>query len=197
MVWVPYQNASFNQALIFMEAGPADAYDNNYQYDNGKSLMHDRSVGSTGMMANVFTSSGDEVLQAASFYVLRNTEVDYTVSVYKDISRSKDPMSGDLIYSESGTTTYSGYYTVDLDDDVYLEAGTRFSIVVSLTSSDGSEVYLPIDTRERVNNDGLYSISESVAHPGQSFISSDGRSWKDISSDHMSNVRLKAFTSDI
>ncbi len=197
MVWIPYQNASFGQSVIFLEAGSADAYDNNYQYDNGKSLMHDRSVGSTGMMANVFTSNGDEVLQATSFYVLRNTEADYTISVYKDLTNSKDPTSGQLVSSASGTTTYSGYYTVDLDDDVYLDAGTKFSIVVSLTSSDGSDIYLPIDTRERVNDEGLYVIYESVAHPGQSYISSDGRSWKDISSDHKSNVRLKAFTSDI
>jgi len=197
MIWISYQNASFNHSVIFLEAGPVDAYDNNYQYDNGKSIMHDRTVGSTGMMANVFTSSGDEVLQAASFYVLRNTEVDYTVSIYRDLTNSKDPTSGQLVSSVFGTTTYGGYHTVDLDNDVYLDAGTKFSIVVSLTSSDGSDIYLPIDTRERINEDGLYSISETVAYPGQSFISSNGVSWDDISSDHRSNVRLKAFTSDI
>jgi C1A family cysteine protease len=197
MLWISYQNASFSPGFMFFEAGSSDEYDNNYQYDNGKSILHDVSLGSTSQMANVFTSDDSEILEAASFYVLRNTEVDYTVSVYTDLNDPNDPTSGILMSTQSGTTSYSGYYTVELDDEVYLNPGSEFSVVVSLTSNDDSDVYLPIDTRERVVEEDLFFIFETVAHPGQSFISSDGESWEDISDDYRSNVRVKAFTSDI
>jgi hypothetical protein len=86
-------------------------------------------------------------------------------------------------------------YTVDLPEKVSLSDGDKFSVVIRIQDMDQGDVYIPVDTTEIYKRGGLrYLAYYTTAHSGESLVSADGVSWKDISSDGHSNVRIKAFT---
>ena len=198
--WISYWSTGMSPMTAF-DAAPVDAVNENiYQYDGGISLGQNVALGNYGAMANVFTASGDEVPESASFYVAENAGVEYTVSLYIDLSDPSDPTSGDLISSVSGMSQFAGMTKVMFDSDVVLEEGTTFSIVVELYDTSGY-VSLALDTSVDVY-DGydfsrIWAESRTTSHPGESFISPDGKEWMDIGSNGTTNVRVKAYTCNL
>ena len=197
--WISYWSAGLSPMTAF-DAAPVDAVEDNiYQYDGGISLGQNVALGNYGAMANVFTASGNEVLESASFYVPENAGVDYTVSVYMNLKDPSDPTSGDLVSSVHGASQFAGMTKVQFDSDVIIMEGTEFSIVVELYDA-GRYVSLALDTSADVY-DGydfsrIWAESRTTSHPGESFISPDGKKWMDIGSHGFTNVRVKAYTSD-
>ena len=187
--------------MTAFDAAPVDAVEDNiYQYDGGISLGQNVALGNYGAMANVFTASGNEVLESASFYVPENAGVDYTVSVYMNLKDPSDPTSGDLVSSIHGASQFAGMTKVQFDSDIIIMEGTEFSIVVELYDA-GRYVSLALDTSADVY-DGydfsrIWAESRTTSHPGESFISPDGKKWMDIGSHGFTNVRVKAYTSDL
>jgi len=195
--WLSYYDESV-RLVVFFFVESADNYDHNYEYDGGGSTNNNMTLGPEGYMANAFTASGDQVLKAVSFFMMQNSNVDYTVRIYKDLKDPNDPTSGKVVSTISGKTDCAGYYTIPLSTAVDLDKGETFSVVVYGVSSGGEDLYLPIDTDEVRSMSGLSWITyDTFASTGQSFISSDGSEWTDIGSDGSSNVRIKAFTDDI
>ena len=85
----------------------------------------------------------------------------------------------------------SGYHTVRLTRNVPLSGGERFSVAVRVTTP-GFLNPVAVESREAGYTE------KADAEPGQSFISADGVSWTDLttqSGHEKSNVCLKAFTS--
>ena len=110
-----------------------------------------------------------------------------------------DPTSGDLVSSVHGASQFAGMTKVQFDSDVIIMEGTEFSIVVELYDA-GRYVSLALDTSADVY-DGydfsrIWAESRTTSHPGESFISPDGKKWMDIGSHGFTNVRVKAYTSD-
>ncbi|WP_405294288.1 C1 family peptidase [Methanobrevibacter sp.] len=155
-------------------------YDKNYQYDVGKTdYLFDTK--DTVWYKNMFTSTDNEYLAAVSTYFEKTTEWDLSVYV-----------NGNLKTAKSGKSA-PGYYTIDLDDFIPLDAGDAFEVLFKI----------------RVDGDAGVPISEIVLlnsklyHEGISFISYDGKSWKDLYDyegtypDHVYNSQvacIKAFT---
>lgn len=97
--------------------------------------------------ANVFTVTGssDQKLKAVSFAtrdVLRN----YDIKIYKNPEKQRqsntsdttlryNPESGELVGETTGKTSYAGYYTVDLPQNINFSVGDVFSVVVSFDES--------------------------------------------------------------
>ena len=140
--WVSYEDASIgymgnstNRYFYTFDATSASEEDNNYQYDG----LTDYYYCGMQTAANVFTAksgSAYEVLKEVSFLV-EDTNYNYTVQVYTNLSSTSAPTDGVLAASVSGTVEYAGYHLVSLGEQIQLRAGERFAIVVTTDSSYG------------------------------------------------------------
>lgn len=196
--WISYEDHAFSMTGTGRDHAwaykvvPASKYHYNYQYDGGINV-DTYDVASGGAIANVFTVKGGtprEKLKAVSFN-LNDTNVNYSIQVYANPTNAANPASGTPLLKtpKTGHTTYTGYYTIDLDEPVSLAAGTRFAVVVTLSHSNGADVSVFVDS---TYDDG-WSHFHSEVYPGLSFARSGG-TWVDLAYDDESSVRLKAFT---
>jgi uncharacterized protein YjdB len=199
--WISYEdnaftNSTYSKAFVF-DFEATDNYDHNYQYD-GSCGYSWSDVSSGGSIANIFTASGNsagaEQIDAVSF-ALYGVNVNYSIQIYKDITDQTDPTSGTAVFAtpKVGSTTFTGYYTVPLDETVAISEGEKFSVVVTLTKSNGNAIsYFRDETYQNSN----WIKFTSATSAGQSFekFSSSG-SWSDLNYSG-ATARIKAFTSD-
>lgn len=187
--YLSYYDAVLDTGAAYVGGDPS-TYDTVYQYDPlgwCGSYKPSGSVNNTAWMANVFTASENSNLRAVSFYAggVGNT---YSISVYT--GSNAGPISGTkVIDGQTGNLQAPGYYTVPLSSPVVLTSGQSFSVVVRLTTPSYDS---PIAVEKRIVD---YSDKAS-ASSGQSYFSSDGASWTDMTTvEANANVCLKAFAS--
>ena len=217
--WVSYYDASvaastgnsISGRVTVFDFGPADDFDNNYEYDGAAVLgyMNDALEDGRGVStlsadsstrrwyANVFTAkAGDsvrctELLRAVSTYTYR-AGVSYTVRVYTDLTDASDPASGVLAAETAGSFPQAGYHTVRLPEAVELREGESFSVVFCVGMASDSSVFVP----SCYTSSGWYCTNETLT--GQSFVALDGSTWHDCRSlKNQPNVRIKAFTDTV
>lgn len=152
--WVSYDTKIYDNYVFFYDAIPAeDDYDNNYQYDGGTRTLAWDSVPAHGQVANVFTAKADakgEYLKAVSFALSANSNVDYTIQIYKNVVGSDSPVAG-AEYTPArttGRTGAAGYMTIPLAAPVPLASGEKYSVVITFDTADGTSVNLEYDTDE-------------------------------------------------
>ena len=182
LFYISYEDApNLNGNAYFYDYGMGDNYDYNYQYDGGVGL----STYSVANAANVYTANSAETLKAVGFYT-EDVQYTCTIKIYKNCTGN--PVSGTLVSNQTATEPYAGFHTVVLDTPVDLNAGDTYSVVVYQTTSNGTP---------KVPVDGSFSWSwltgVSSAKTGQSFISSNGSYWQDVSTSGY-NCRIKAYT---
>ena len=179
--------ANTDDNVVFMGAEPTSNYDNIYQYDPFGYVENYGFGKNVGWFSNVFTAKGNEVLKASSFYVFKpNTS--YELYVYLNPT-GKNPESGKLVGVKKGIISTEGYKTIKLINAIPLIKNHKFSVVVKLLTPNYNK---PITIEYPMSD---YS-SKATAKPGESYISSNGISWKDMTSViSKANVCLKAFTS--
>ncbi len=185
--YVSYYDSIIGKDNAVYTAENLSNFDSVYQYDP---LGWVRSFGyaqnTYAWAANIFTAEEDETLNAVSFYTT-DSGSEYEVYIYTDPVSGPVNSEGPEAY-ENGTFTYAGYHTVRLDQGVPLKEGQNFSVVLRLSAPEyGYPVALecPVDG---------YS-SQASSSSGESYISSDGLSWVDLSSVvENSNACIKAFT---
>lgn len=185
--WISYYDTvlALDEGAVFTAGTTAD-YQTIYQYDTfGATSALGYTSSNTAWCANMFTSDKVQLLNAVSTYFLANGTT-YELYIYTNCSASS-PRSGTLAYSKSGTANYAGYHTIVLDQPVSLSAGQVFSIVFKLTTPNYSypiPIELPISGY----------CSSATASAGQSFCSSTGSSWSDVTSYYPgTNVCVKGF----
>jgi len=155
-----------------------------YQYDplGSTTFAYVGGAGNTKWGANIFTATSNKRLTSVAFYAA-TVNTSYGVYIYDTFFGGS---FSDLLGSKSGTVTYPGYHTIDLDSSVRLTSGDDFAVVVKFTTP-GYNWPIPIE----------YPISgysdAATANPGESYASSDGTSWTDITSIWSNtNVCIKA-----
>lgn len=205
--WISYEDTNFTKdsAKAFAyQFESADNYDHNYQYDGTAGAMISKSQKDTGFrvasgdsIANIFRVPEDieeegQDLKAVSF-ALYALNVDYSIQIYRHVTDRTNPTSGVAALEKpvEGKTSYIGYYTVKLGEEVPLEPGEVFSVVVTLQKENQEKISYFVD---RTYQNGSWITFENHTEPGQSFCSEDGK-WKDLNSDAVS-ARVKAFTKD-
>jgi hypothetical protein len=170
-------------------AEPADNFDHNYQYDTLGWTESAGLGGQSAYFANIFTAQGQEQISAVSFYT-PVVDTSYRISVYVDPSNGPTGSSGANTVTQ-GTIAIPGYHTIRLDEAVPVSPGQRFSVVVEL---DTPGTRFPIAIESPIHG---YS-GRATAQSGQSFVSSDGYEWTDLTKLYGgSNVCLKVFTDDL
>lgn len=199
-LWISYYDKALTMsdaaALVF-DSEAANNYDHNYQYD-GSAVFAAYPVTSGGSISNIYKatgnqSGGNESLKAVSF-ALHDTNINYSIQIYKNLTNLSNPTSGTPMISgtKSGTTKYTGIYTIPLDNPITLEEGSTFSIVIQLTRVGGGSIYYFVDT----DFDGGWVNFTNATEAGQSFYkNSAGGSWVDGNANGYT-ARIKAFTVD-
>ena len=178
---------------VFTAESPTN-YNHIYQYDPLGMVEQYYFSGTpkTGWMANVFTSTRTETLSAVSFYTT-DTNTAYQVYVYKNPNSGPVLNSGGAAWSGSGTFGNAGYHTVTVSPGVSLTSGDKFSVVVKLTNP----TFYYWAATEYYNTSAFYKSSKATASAGQSYYSTGGTSWTDLTTVlTKSNFCIKAFTND-
>lgn len=194
-------NANRARAYVF-DFEPGDNYDYNYQYDGSAgayNASYSKSaltrIDSGASIANVFTvqnlgNGHTEQLKAVSF-ALYDTAVSYSIQIYKNLSDGANPMSGvpQLATPVTGSTSYAGYYTIPLEQQVLLKEGENFSVVVTLSKESGEQINFFVD---KTYQNGSWVSFVNEVEEGQSFRYIDG-GWQDMAVNGVT-ARVKAFT---
>lgn len=133
--WMSYESVSLSESAWFFDVNTIndEEYDNNYQLDGG--LESWRNPYTT--VSNVYTVSpkngvASEILKAVSFSCMKTAGVSYSIDVYTDL-QGNNPASGTLCTEAhtEGTTTYAGIYTIPLANEIELQAGSSFAVVIN------------------------------------------------------------------
>ena len=186
-IYISYDDVNIcKEAIVYTRLADADNYDNIYQSD---------ILGWVGQMgfdkdcayfANVYEPKKDETLKAISFYATGDN-TSFTVFVVTDYEDRKSLNSGRKEVGK-GETRYAGYYTVDLDQDIMLEKGKKYAIIVSVkTPGSTKPIAIECDAGERTENLDLTD--------GEGYMSLYGEVWHSAE-EADANICLKAFTDD-
>jgi len=185
--YVSYDDSNIcSKSIVYTKLAEPDNYDNIYQSD---------ILGWVGQMgfdkeeayfANVYTAENDEVLKAVSFYATGpDTSFSvYVVTDYEDMSS----LNGGRRQIGKGETRYAGYYTVDINQDIELNKGQKYAIIVSI-KTPGSERPIAIEC------DGGDRTANLDLSDGEGYVSLYGEVWYSAEESD-TNVCLKAFTDD-
>jgi len=169
--------------VVFTGIEEPDNYDKIYQTDK---LGYIGQIGygeDTAYFANVYTTSGDEILEAVSFYATdQNTT--YEVYVIKTFTDKKDFNKMEL--AARGSFDYGGYYTVKLENPVKLN-GT-YAVAVKIITQNS---LYPVAAEFMKDEPWLNTVDTS---DGIGYMSYDGSAWDRSEEVLEANVCLKAFT---
>lgn len=187
--YISYYDTSlaYKTMYAFLTPERSTNYDAVYQYDAlGCISSTGWSSYESGWGANIFVADRDENIAAVGFYAL-TPNTSYTIYIYTGAA-SNSPRSGTLAHSQSGSTDTAGYFTIPLSKSVAVRSGTRFSVVISLTTPGYN---FPIAYEYAISG---YS-SAATASPGESFYSKTGTSWIDFTEyDVTANFCCKVYT---
>lgn len=183
--YVSYEDSNLgNNNIVYTRLDETDNYRTIYQSDM---LGWVGTLGykePSAWFANVYTAGQDEILRAVSFYATgEHTTYDlYAVPEYYGPEALEQPM-----YLGSGYCEDSGYYTVDIPEMIRLRAGSRFAVMVRITT-EGSERPIAIEFAASDLTSGA-DLSD-----GEGYISYDGSQWTSAETEYGCNLCLKAFT---
>jgi C1A family cysteine protease len=122
---------------------------------------------------NAFTASSSGVLTSVTFYTTTDA-VSYTVKVYRSFTGGQ---LQDEAASQTGTISYSGYHTIDLNTPVSLTEGSPFYLYLSLTN--GGVAFDRTSDVPVLLGGSSRTIVQSIAHPGESYYMNGG-TWTDL-----------------
>lgn len=202
-IWISYYDATIYQdPVVFNVAASAGNYDNNYQYDGGVGIQasavgyYDNPDPVSKKMANVYTADSSEALKAVSFYTCE-TNVGYSVEVYKLNTGATSPVEGTLMSTKNGYERYMGYHTINLDNTVGLNAGDNFSVVVTLYRASGRvSTMIDISNYPFGSSTPIYSYASANKGESYAYDSYYNRWGALVVNGSYSNYRIKAFTDE-
>ncbi|HJJ48236.1 MAG TPA: Ig-like domain-containing protein [Methanocorpusculum sp.] len=190
-IWVSYNEPTIYDA-VFIDVIPEalKGYDFIYQYDGGVVNKEDgqqyKSENSI-TARNIFTATGNHVLNAVSFET-ENPNLDYTIEIVKN---------GKTVSTTAGSLVYEGYYMIPLTDSVCVVDKEEFEVRVTLKNNGYGAVSFPADTTKSVFSDtGLQKHYTSMTTGTQSsYWDTHNGKWIDITR-YGDNFRIKAFAKD-
>lgn len=172
--------------VVYTGIESVDNYDNIYQSDLcgwiGQLGYNKDSI----YGANVYTAKGNETLTAASFYATgKDSQYElYIVRQFEDESSLED-----MIPVASGKLSNAGYYTIDFNQGIEVEAGERYAIVLHIITP-GSVHPMAIE----------YTADEAtenvILDDGESYISPNGVKWTSADTVEECNLCIKAFSNN-
>ena len=202
--WVSYEDTCMAEYVLQGELARSD--EEIHQFDE-TGWSNSMSLGGTGgYLANTFTSARPETLDRIMFCTT-GRDAYWRAEVYLNPTDASDPRSGELVASQEGWSTWSGYHTVALDAPVALSAGDAFAVVLYV---DNASYPYPIAVETFTPDPELAGMVptsvgyDDAGNPEVSLVSSDGQTWENpagygrdlpiLSYSYVTNVCLKALT---
>lgn len=184
---ISYYDATLSQTAGYTVRSTEGCY-KNYTYNGAE---WNTSIGTYGTLqaANVFTSGGYEKLDAVGVTTV-GSAVKTTIKIYKNIPDGyTTPIEGTLVSTTEKIIDNEGFHTVYLDDEISLEPGERFSVVVEHKNTLQTVTYIPVERNTKEYQS--YSSRE-----GESFINygTSKTGWKSATDRNVYNVFVQAFT---
>lgn len=191
-IWISYYDRSLEDFAVF-ELDDADEHEKIYQYDSfipiqTLSAYDSPDEDGPSYIADIFTADEASQISAVGTYIY-NADTSYEITVYSGLKDKTNPSSGIPSSVTKGKCDLTGFFTLDLDEPIFIESGESFSVVVKLYCED-SPFVIPIESSLYVEDiDGLkYDLnpyakdSKIIEYTGenQSFYSSDGIEWNDV-----------------
>ena len=197
--WISYEDHAINDAEVTAFEAKAAEQGHAYQHDGGQGFAY-TSVGRGGGIASSFavpSGSGKLPEQLKSVGLMfGSTNVSYSIQVYANVTNPSDPTSGTpmLATPVQGTTTFAGYYDVELPDGIILAPGSQFSVVASNITRQGYSSTMVLVDSTMVLEDLMSCVS--ACEENETFQrDSASDPWIDCdTSDAV--IRMKAFTVD-
>ena len=182
--YVSYDDVNICQeTVVYSKLAEPDDFDHIYQSDLLGWVGQMGFSQDSAYFANCYSVGHREDLSAVSFYA---TGPDTTFSIYL-VRHFKDKKSlNDRMLVGEGQTRYAGYYTVKFDEDIPLDEGEKFAVIVNI-KTPGSErpIAIECDDGERTEN---LNLSD-----GEGYMSLYGEVWHRAENSDC-NICLKAFT---
>ena len=179
--WLSYADtAGGNAGYSFEDAVPADTYSNVFYHDE----FGDVDEWSAPYAFNAFTPAVRQVLKSVQFWTQADN-AGYTIRIYDTFAGGT--LSNQLV-STTGTIAFAGQHTIDLPTQVTVNANDPFYVYLHITN--GGSYPQAFDYAA-----GGYA-SASTASAGQSYFSSFGISWTDLTTyfDPTANFAIKALS---
>jgi C1A family cysteine protease len=136
-------------------------------------------------MSNMFQAKKNETLKAVSFYSV-DSVFTYTLYIYTKVNNT-DPTKGTLAYKKSGKIKSPGYFTLPINN-IPIKKGQKFAVVIKAKTKTHT---WPAAVEYYYNG----YCSDADANAGESWISSNGKKWSDLTKVYKSsaNFCIKAF----
>lgn len=172
--------------VVYTRIDNTDNYQNIYQSDlcgwvGQLGYNRDNIYG-----ANVFTAGGDEELVAASFYAT-GKDSEYELYVVQDFE-DRESLEH-MIPVASGKLSNAGYYTVDFNQGISLDAGEHYAIVLHIITP-GSVHPLAIEFAADEATENV------ILDDGESYISANGTNWVSADTVQPCNLCIKGFSNN-
>lgn len=172
--------------VVYTRIDNTDNYQNIYQSDlcgwvGQLGYNRDNIYG-----ANVFTAGGGEELVAASFYAT-GKDSEYELYVVQDFE-DRESLEH-MIPVASGKLSNAGYYTVDFNQGISLDAGERYAIVLHIITP-GSVHPLAIEFAADEATENV------ILDDGESYISANGTNWVSADTVQPCNLCIKGFSNN-
>ena len=170
--------------VVYSRIDSTDNYDHIYQSDLcgwiGQLGYNKESI----FGANVYTAQSDEILRAISFYATgKNSEYElYVVPYFED----EDSLNNKIPVA-SGKLTNAGYYTVDFKQEIMIEEGQRYAIILRIVTPDAVH---PLAIEYAADK----ATANVILTDGEGYISANGFEWENVKNVIDCNLCLKAFS---
>lgn len=173
--------------IVYTGIEEADNYDNIYQSDLcgwvGKLGYGREDI----YGANVFTANQPETVTAASFYATA-ADTSYELYIVKNFQDEESFANKTLV--AQGSLEQAGYYTIDFDKEIYVEAGERYGVVLYIKTT-GATMPLAIeyDSKDK-------ALDNVDLEDGEGYISYNGTRFVNVKEQKDCNLCIKAFTNN-
>lgn len=172
--------------VVYTRIDETDNYDHIYQSDLcgwvGQLGYNKDSI----YGANVYTATGAEELAAAGIYA---TGKDSQYELYVVQNFEDEESLEHMIPVASGKLSNAGYYTIDFNQKIAVEAGERYAIVLHIITPNSIHPmaieYAADDVTKNV-----------VLDDGESYISANGLNWASVDTVAECNLCIKAFSNN-
>lgn len=170
--------------IVYTSVQDTDNYDHIYQSDLCGWVGQLGYGRESAYFANVYEAKGDEIIKAVGFYATgKDTEYEvYTVEEFTGIDslNQREP-------AKTGFIENAGYYTIDLEEEITIQAGKKFAVVVKIMTPNSIH---PIAIEYQAD-----SATESVdLSDGEGYISFRGTKWDSVEDNQECNLSLKVYT---
>lgn len=171
--------------VVYTGIEDVDNYDHIYQSDLcgwiGKMGYDKEDI----FGANVFTAEGDEEIAAASFYAT-GADTEYEIFVVNNFKNESS--FADMVPVSSGVVDRAGYYTINFDTPVSVNAGERYAVVLYVKTPGATH---PLAIEYDSGEEYLDSID---LEDGEGYISYNGAKFINVKDKQDCNLCIKAFT---